>query len=598
MAAHHLVQQGGLWVPAGRRRSPRHGLVRASPLSRWAAGGFVPGRAGHSRAVGRGAGRAVARIAYALGIRRQIALGNLAAAFPERPEAERRAIARAAYANMARVVVDALRTLGAPREVSGWPRSGWTTSARWSTRSPGAAACLVATAHLGSWELFGAAMAQRVPLNAVVRPLSGGLNARLVEARERAGLRLIPGRGALSGTVAALRRNEVVAMLVDQAIGGKHALFVPFFGRPAATTAALSMAALRTGAPTLVVVALPEAGRLRFRVEGPFEGESSGDRGQDLLAHTGAVTAALERIIRDAPEQWLWLHRRWKLLPPPASNRRLTDVPPRPGVSAMPARHKLARVTTETAVPSVAPLQERLLACRDCGLEQTLPPLRLHTIARCVRCGGVLDVREPPDSTPLALALAGAVFAVLSNCFPVIEVRLAGREQAELLFTGARALSADGYGVLGAVVACFSIVIPLLWLLLVAWVLFQIRQGEKPPLLGPGFRLAERLRPWAMTEVFVVGAFVAYTRLQDFGSNSVSVGIGGAAVAATAFFTFLVDRTLDRRHVWDSIASPELAREGSSPDLAVRPAISSPTSRRGPAVRAAGRCSGAGSASA
>jgi paraquat-inducible protein A len=117
------------------------------------------------------------------------------------------------------------------------------------------------------------------------------------------------------------------------------------------------------------------------------------------------------------------------------------------------------------------------------------------------------------------------------------------------------------------VVTCFSIVIPLLWLLLVAWVLFQIRQGEKPALLGPGFRLAERLRPWAMTEVFVVGAFVAYTRLQDLGSKSVSVGIGGAAVAATAFFTFLVDRTLDRRHVWDSIASPELAREGSRPDL-------------------------------
>ena len=57
-------------------------------------------------------------------------------------------------------------------------------------------------------------------------------------------------------------------MLVDQAIGGKHALFVPFFGRPAATTPALSMAALRTGAPTLVVVALREEGRLRFRVEG------------------------------------------------------------------------------------------------------------------------------------------------------------------------------------------------------------------------------------------------------------------------------------------------------------------------------------------
>src|SRR5262249_27236650 len=134
------------------------------------------------------------------------------------------------------------------------------------------------------------------------------------------------------------------------------------------------------------------------------------------------------------------------------------------------------------------------------------------------------------------------------------------------LFTGPRALAADGFSVLGALVACFSIVIPLLWLLLVAWVLFHIRHRERPPLLGPTFRLAERLRPWAMTEAFVIGAFVAYTRLQDVGQ--VSVGIGGAAIAATAFLTFLVDRTLDRRHVWDGIAPPEMAREGWRPELA------------------------------
>jgi len=171
--------------------------------------------------------------------------------------------------------------------------------------------------------MFGAAMAQRVPLHAVVRPLRGGVNARLVEARERSGLRLIPARGALAAMVAAIRKNEVVAMLVDQAIGGRHALFVPFFGRPAAMTPALSMAALRTGAPTLVVVALRENGRLRFRVEGPFEVPRTGDRERDLWTHAARVTAALERIIRDTPEQWLWLHRRWKLAPPPADALRL-----------------------------------------------------------------------------------------------------------------------------------------------------------------------------------------------------------------------------------------------------------------------------------
>jgi len=260
--------------------------------------------------------RGVAACAYALGIRRRVTLDNLAHAFPDRSVEERRVLARAAYANMARVVVDALRTLGASRAqlLAEVEVDDFGPVERALAAGKG---LVVATAHLGSWEMFGAAMAQRVPLHAVVRPLRGGLNARLVEARERAGLKLIPARGALTGMVAALRKNEVVAMLLDQAIGGKHALFVPFFGRPAATSPALSMAALRTGAPTLVVVALRENGRLRFRVEGPFAVTDTGDRRRDLRDHTARVTAALERIIREAPEQWLWLHRRWKLAPPP-----------------------------------------------------------------------------------------------------------------------------------------------------------------------------------------------------------------------------------------------------------------------------------------
>ncbi len=300
----------------------RPALVQSTVLSRAAAGVLVRLLQALPSGTVDALARGLAALAFALGIRRRVTLDNLARAFPERSAAERRAIARAAYANMARVVVDSLRTLGttpaqllAEVEVEDF---GPVERALAAGRG-----LLVATAHLGSWEMFGAAMAQRVPLHAVVRPLRGGVNARLVEARERAGLRLIPARGALAAMVAAVRKNEVVAMLVDQAIGGKHALFVPFFGRPAAMTPALSMAALRTGAPTLVVVALREKGRLRFRVEGPFELPRTGDRARDLWTHAARVTAALERIIREAPEQWLWLHRRWKLAPPPGEALRL-----------------------------------------------------------------------------------------------------------------------------------------------------------------------------------------------------------------------------------------------------------------------------------
>jgi len=294
----------------------RPALVQSTVLSRGAAGVLVHLLQALPSGIVDALARGVAACAYALGIRRRVTLDNLAHAFPERSVEERRALARAAYGNMARAVVDALRTLGASRAqlLAEVEVDDFGPVERALAAGKG---LVVATAHLGSWEMFGAAMAQRVPLHAVVRPLRGGLNARLVEARERAGLRLIPARGALTGMVAALRKNEVVAMLLDQAIGGKHALFVPFFGRPAATSPALSMAALRTGAPTLVVVALREKGRLRFRVEGPFAVTDTGDRRRDLRDHTARVTAALERIIREAPEQWLWLHRRWKLAPPP-----------------------------------------------------------------------------------------------------------------------------------------------------------------------------------------------------------------------------------------------------------------------------------------
>jgi KDO2-lipid IV(A) lauroyltransferase len=258
--------------------------------------------------------RAVAAFAYAVGIRRRVTLENLAHAFPERPLVERQAIARGAYANMARTVVDSLQSLGhgsqALRDRIEVPDFAPVERALAAGRG-----LLVATAHFGSWEVLGASMAQRVKLSAVVRPLRGGLNARLVEARQRSGLGLIPPWGALAGTIAALRRNEVVTLLIDQAIGGKHTLYVPFFGRPAATTPALSLAAARTGATTLVCVAIRQGNRLRFHIDGPFPVPETGDPAQRLWLHTSAVTAALERLIRRDPAQWLWLHRRWKLLP-------------------------------------------------------------------------------------------------------------------------------------------------------------------------------------------------------------------------------------------------------------------------------------------
>lgn len=252
--------------------------------------------------------RLFAAAAWALGVRRAVTLDNLARAFPDKPEAERRRIARAAYANMALAAVESIASDQTGDTVvcdsPAWPGLEATLRAHQPV--------LIASAHFGSWESFAAVMARRkLEYSAVVRPLRGSFNARVVEARRAAGVELILQRGAMRGILSALKRGRGVVQLIDQSLPADHGVFVPFFGRPTCTTPSLSVAAKRTGAPVYVVLAAREGAGLRMLVEGPIPLE-----GGDVTAHTAALTAVLERVIRQYPEQWLWLHRRWKVAPP------------------------------------------------------------------------------------------------------------------------------------------------------------------------------------------------------------------------------------------------------------------------------------------
>lgn len=252
-------------------------------------------------------------LAWALGIRRAVALDNLRHAFPERAEPERRAIARAAYGSMARAMLESITSdLLSPAEVAravsvvDWKG----LDALLAARKP----VLVASAHLGSWELFAEVMARRgFVFSAVVRPLTGAFNEWLVANREKAGVELISQRGALRNMLKALKRGRAVVQLIDQALPGPEAAWVPFFGRLASTTPAISMAALRSGAPVYVVVAVRDgAGGLEMRVDGPVPVPPLEDRRAAIEAHTAQLTALVEQRVREHPEQWLWLHRRWK----------------------------------------------------------------------------------------------------------------------------------------------------------------------------------------------------------------------------------------------------------------------------------------------
>ncbi len=267
--------------------------------------------------------RAVGRVAFALGIRRRLTLEQLGWAFPSWSAGECRVVARRTFENMAQAALDGLLSQGlAPEELAALVQGE--EGVAFERALAGGRGLLIVTAHFGSWELLGEAVTRRgLPLNAVVRPLRGAFNAEVVAGRLRSGMRLLPPRNALRATLAALRRNEVVTVLLDQAVGGRQALFVPFFGRPAATTPLVSMAAMRSGAPVMVSVGMRVPGGFRLRVEGPFPVPSTGKRRRDLWTHTATLTAALERFVRSSPDQWLWLHRRWKLAPPEAEALRL-----------------------------------------------------------------------------------------------------------------------------------------------------------------------------------------------------------------------------------------------------------------------------------
>jgi Kdo2-lipid IVA lauroyltransferase/acyltransferase len=307
----------GLDVPPPDVAIPASSLSRAAVRLLLAVAGRIPPR------LQRWLAHAVGSLAFALGIRRRLTLDQLAWAFPSWSAAERRAVARRTFQNMARAALEAaVATQHSQAELAALvPAEDGRALEQALAEGRG---LLIVTAHFTSWELVGEAVTRRgIPLNSVVRPLKGAFNAEIVEGRLRSGMKLLPQRNALRATLAALRRNEAVAVLLDQAVGGKHALFVPFFGRPAATTALVSLAAMHSGAPVLVSVGTRAAEGFRLRVEGPFPVPSTGDRMRDAWTHTARLTAALEGFIRDSPDQWLWLHRRWKVAPPERDGLRL-----------------------------------------------------------------------------------------------------------------------------------------------------------------------------------------------------------------------------------------------------------------------------------
>ncbi|GMR13604.1 MAG: lysophospholipid acyltransferase family protein [Gemmatimonadota bacterium] len=256
-----------------------------------------------------------------LRIRRTDVDKHLQTAFPDATPGWRTGVARASYGHFAREAVATLRLSGASADDVRRRTTVHGLKELNSALDEGRGA-IVITGHLGNWEIGGASLAARgVPIDAVVFPQNNPLfDQYLTDARARLGVTVIAKADARWGVPESLRKGRVVALMADQNIRTRP-VFVDYFGVPAATAKGPAVFALRTCAPVFLGISLREPGwPPRYRVL--FERvpvARTGMVNSDVLALTRAHVALLEEHVRCAPEQYFWLHRRWKTRPPRVS---------------------------------------------------------------------------------------------------------------------------------------------------------------------------------------------------------------------------------------------------------------------------------------
>ncbi len=176
---------------------------------------------------------------------------------------------------------------------------------------------LILTAHLGNWELLSVAMEMiGLPHCAIARPLDVGfLDQFITGFRTRFGGELIPKERSGYRIVRRLRQGWLVAVLFDQGADWYEGPFVDFFGHRACTSRGLARLAARSGAPVVPLFVVRHGGGFRILIEPAVPLEDSGDKTRDSEENTQRFNQVIENVVRRYPEQWFWVHRRWKVRP-------------------------------------------------------------------------------------------------------------------------------------------------------------------------------------------------------------------------------------------------------------------------------------------
>jgi KDO2-lipid IV(A) lauroyltransferase len=271
------------------------------------------------RSVAYRAARIVSRLGFPLVNRqRKAGLKNLAMAMPGLSAAQRESILRSCFDNLGRLLVEFSHFPELnPSNISKYVvYDGYENFAEGVRRGKGV---IFLTGHIGAWEL--SSFAHSIyghPMKFVVREIDNPRVERLISNyRTRGGNAPVSRRNASRDILKALRNNETVGILMDQNTVREEGVFVDFFGIPAATTPAVATFALRTGAAVIPGFLIWDEAlqKHRLRFDPPLELIQTGDRAQDILENTQMFNNVLEKCVRKNPDQWLWIHRRWKTRP-------------------------------------------------------------------------------------------------------------------------------------------------------------------------------------------------------------------------------------------------------------------------------------------
>ena len=276
------------------------------------------------RRVAVGIGYSIAWLGYhVLGKLRRVGLRSIEIAYPEMPTANRVELLKASFKNLGRT----LGVVGGFRSVTGknihalievdFDPDFDRQFAKIREQNRG---FIILTGHVGNWELFALAYSKFFgPSNLLSRKMDNPRIDSMVESlRSSFGNRQIDKINSAAPILRILRGGESVGILADVNTHPKEGVFVPFFGVEACTTAGVALLAQRADALIIPLFAVWDAKKRRYSMinEKIIEPANSGDRDADIVKTTAEFTAAIERVVRRYPEQWVWIHRRWKTRPP------------------------------------------------------------------------------------------------------------------------------------------------------------------------------------------------------------------------------------------------------------------------------------------